>query len=431
MQSNPSEFKNVRRTHSTPRFLKIFGILRGHPKPPPSPPNIAHKHAFNVEFDGKCRLQLGRTSQEILKSDDQLHANHNLKQTKALRRVFSVDLITTDLQGIQNGSADESPSEWHIIQQQDLTHSIAVPTPSTYPQGDPLDDHPIIDKHAECEAKITELHAELEKEKTLASALQRQKEGLTQDLHYCNRIIEEATQEKIKIAEQLEKEKAIMKHMKEDMSILLEKMRAATAEARDRSRDADRYRKELEEARVLAEQERISSRNNLKERDDRISEMEARFEQTEREVATLRELLSQQQQHLLEQQKRFLEQQQEYMENQMRQQTRQEEERISVDSRPMDSANQVTGEQASSSGIDNSAVANHAADVSVHATDDLDTRLRELTEEKERLQSAYSKIPISGGSRFTRRRKEELEEKLDKVDVQLCRVKHRLRGRIA
>lgn len=50
-----------------------------------------------------------------------------------------------------------------------------------------------------------------------------------------------------------------------------------------------------------------------------------------------------------------------------------------------------------------------------------------LTKEKEKLQSDYSKIPLSGGGPMSRRRKEELEEMLDEVDSQLSRVKQKIR----
>ncbi|CEI98761.1 hypothetical protein RMCBS344292_12861 [Rhizopus microsporus] len=58
---------------------------------------------------------------------------------------------------------------------------------------------------------------------------------------------------------------------------------------------------------------------------------------------------------------------------------------------------------------------------------DLDSQLMKLTKEKEKLQSFYSKIPLSGGGPQSRRRKEELEAMLDQVDSQLSKVKQRIR----
>ncbi|KAI8880525.1 hypothetical protein K501DRAFT_296391 [Backusella circina FSU 941] len=63
-------------------------------------------------------------------------------------------------------------------------------------------------------------------------------------------------------------------------------------------------------------------------------------------------------------------------------------------------------------------------------TTELDLRLRELLREKEILQAEYSKAPSSGGNALVRRRREELESRLDSVDSQMCRIKLKIRNRI-
>ncbi|KAI8994693.1 hypothetical protein BDB01DRAFT_831650 [Pilobolus umbonatus] len=60
---------------------------------------------------------------------------------------------------------------------------------------------------------------------------------------------------------------------------------------------------------------------------------------------------------------------------------------------------------------------------------DLDTQLRELLREKEILQAEYSKAPSSGGNALARRRREELETRLDDVDSQMSRIKLKMRNR--
>ncbi|KAI8083628.1 hypothetical protein BDF21DRAFT_337094 [Thamnidium elegans] len=62
-------------------------------------------------------------------------------------------------------------------------------------------------------------------------------------------------------------------------------------------------------------------------------------------------------------------------------------------------------------------------------TEELDTQLRELLREKELLQAEYSKAPSSGGNALVRRRREELESRLDTVDSQMCRIKLKMRSR--
>ncbi|KAI7865201.1 uncharacterized protein EV154DRAFT_432988 [Mucor mucedo] len=62
-------------------------------------------------------------------------------------------------------------------------------------------------------------------------------------------------------------------------------------------------------------------------------------------------------------------------------------------------------------------------------TEELDAQLRELLREKELLQAEYSKAPSSGGNALVRRRREELESRLDTVDSQMCRIKLKMRSR--
>ncbi|KAK4516658.1 uncharacterized protein ATC70_011635 [Mucor velutinosus] len=62
-------------------------------------------------------------------------------------------------------------------------------------------------------------------------------------------------------------------------------------------------------------------------------------------------------------------------------------------------------------------------------TAELDNQLLELLREKEILQAEYSKVPSSGGNALVRRRREELESRLDTVDSQMCRIKLKMRNR--
>ncbi|KAI8644793.1 hypothetical protein BD408DRAFT_339975 [Parasitella parasitica] len=62
-------------------------------------------------------------------------------------------------------------------------------------------------------------------------------------------------------------------------------------------------------------------------------------------------------------------------------------------------------------------------------TAELDNQLLELSREKEILQAEYSKAPSSGGNALVRRRREELESRLDTIDSQMCRIKLKMRNR--
>ncbi|KAI8971636.1 hypothetical protein BDF20DRAFT_989911 [Mycotypha africana] len=71
---------------------------------------------------------------------------------------------------------------------------------------------------------------------------------------------------------------------------------------------------------------------------------------------------------------------------------------------------------------------NKSTDKSTYITD-LHTKLQQLTVEKEILQCEYNKAPVSGGNKaLTRKRREELETRLDKLDSELRRIKLKLRN---
>lgn len=71
----------------------------------------------------------------------------------------------------------------------------------------------------------------------------------------------------------------------------------------------------------------------------------------------------------------------------------------------------------------------HTKQQQEETTAELDIQFRELLREKEILQAEYSKAPSSGGNALVRRRREELESRLDTVDSQMCRIKLQMRSR--
>ncbi|ORZ08308.1 hypothetical protein BCR42DRAFT_471783 [Absidia repens] len=59
----------------------------------------------------------------------------------------------------------------------------------------------------------------------------------------------------------------------------------------------------------------------------------------------------------------------------------------------------------------------------------LDNQLQRLLQEKELLQAEYSKIPVSGGSPIYRRRREDVEARLDEVDSKMRKIRLKIRCR--
>ncbi|KAI9306450.1 hypothetical protein BJ944DRAFT_263538, partial [Cunninghamella echinulata] len=60
---------------------------------------------------------------------------------------------------------------------------------------------------------------------------------------------------------------------------------------------------------------------------------------------------------------------------------------------------------------------------------DLDGQLQRFLYEKELLQAEYSKIPVSGGNALSRRKREELEARLDEVDSRMRRIRLKIKRR--
>ncbi|RUP42780.1 hypothetical protein BC936DRAFT_138097 [Jimgerdemannia flammicorona] len=60
--------------------------------------------------------------------------------------------------------------------------------------------------------------------------------------------------------------------------------------------------------------------------------------------------------------------------------------------------------------------------------EELDFELRNATQDKERIQQDYSKLPLTGGGPTARRRREEIEEQLDEVDSRLSKIKLKMRA---
>ncbi|ORZ26130.1 hypothetical protein BCR42DRAFT_20302 [Absidia repens] len=60
---------------------------------------------------------------------------------------------------------------------------------------------------------------------------------------------------------------------------------------------------------------------------------------------------------------------------------------------------------------------------------DLDDQLQCLLQEKELLQAEYSKIPVSGSNAICRRRREDLEARLDEVDSKMRKIRLKIRRR--
>ncbi|KAJ8654186.1 hypothetical protein O0I10_010134 [Lichtheimia ornata] len=215
--------------------------------------------------------------------------------------------------------------------------------------------------------EIISLRAELEKEKSTVVALRKQNQAMTQNMTQ----LEITNKENAAKLEEMEREKD---NQVQDMDLLLRKMKTTAEDARKWSFEASRYKEEMEALRVSAQREKAGWITRMREKDRIIGTLNSRLAQLEQEVMVLRQ-----------------------------------------DPHPTALYSHVEPEEM------------------MHPPTPLpgglllDHELRELTHEKERLQSVYGKIPIQVVNRHQRHQKEELEEQMHKIDGQLSRIRQKIK----
>ncbi|CDS03885.1 hypothetical protein LRAMOSA06840 [Lichtheimia ramosa] len=215
--------------------------------------------------------------------------------------------------------------------------------------------------------EIISLVAELEKEKSTVVALRQQNQAMTQNMTQ----LEITNKEYAVKLEEMEREK---NNQVQDMDLLLRKMKTTAEDARKWSFEASRYKEELETLRVSAQNEKAAWMTRMREKDRIIGTLNSRLAQLEQEIMVLRQ-----------------------------------------DSHPTALYSHVETEEM------------------MHPPTPLpgglllDHELRELTHEKERLQSVYGKIPIQVMNGHQRHQKEELEEQMHKIDGQLSRIRQKIK----
>ncbi|KAI7859984.1 hypothetical protein BDC45DRAFT_530436 [Circinella umbellata] len=292
------------------------------------------------------------------------------------------------------------------------------------------------------EARV--LREELEKEKKNVAALQNQKEATTKDLDYFGRIVEKLTEEKSSLSQRLDLEKMNVKHKEMDISILLKKVKIASDDSREKSLEANKCKQELNDFRLQVDKDRNTYEEQLRQKDEKIDHLSSQLGKAEDQVQALKfamkqlvktttavaatSSLSSSKSIIIDTtatEKRNSEQQREQQMGERLSSSQIASRKCSGTLAKFDSTNASSV----SANSQMSLLKKPSTTVSKIDSDVLDRELRDLTQEKEQILLQYSKIPISGGSRQSRRQKEQLEDQLDKVDSQLSRVKQKIRTR--
>ncbi|KAI8140927.1 hypothetical protein BJV82DRAFT_195000 [Fennellomyces sp. T-0311] len=322
------------------------------------------------------------------------HEEAVLKRQSCVVLSHSTDelFVTTTDDHSNTPPSPEPPTvrEWQIVD----AHSKANTSTSCSTSNGSVKGSPTPSLAAQNEASL--LREELEKEKKVVAALQKQKEAAAKDLDYFGRIVEKLAEEKSLLSQRLELEKVNVQHKEQDMSILLEKMKATADDARDKSFEVSRCKQELKDVRLQLKKEQDAFQEQLSERDGQVSKLQSQLGKAEEQIEALKYAM---------------------------------EQLVKAHVTPEPAEQQIQEPLGSKfSFTEQTPPENPQTPVPEKSdSDTLDRQLRDLTYEKEQLQLRYSKIPISGGTRQSRRQKEELEEKLDKVDSQLSRIKQRIK----
>ncbi|KAI9017904.1 hypothetical protein CLU79DRAFT_762197 [Phycomyces nitens] len=316
------------------------------------------------------------------------------------------------------------------------------------------------------ELTIAQLQEDLKKERSVVRVLQGQKEAISKDLDYFSMTVDELMEEKEMLLQQYEEEKAKNQAKEDDLAMLLEKLKVVTDNARDKAYEAEQSRQDLEYYQRLADEEKAELYNALSLKDQAYDRLKSEYSHAQEQISALKSTMEQlikaqaarpdvmsgdatrpsgpwiytpsASPHI---QHAHVEYPADLYESHSSSLGKDglsagffipHKKTASQDIHPTSSSDSVK----SHSGVYSTTHSSSTTETQDVETveprrplldNNLDDQLMVLTKEKEKLQSDYSKIPLTGGGPMSRRRKEELEEMLDEVDSQLSKVKQKIR----
>ncbi|KAG2225173.1 hypothetical protein INT45_009502 [Circinella minor] len=330
-------------------------------------------------------------------------------------------------------------------------------------------------KSSDPEQIIRQLKEDLEKERSVIKVLQGQKEAVAKDLDYFSQMMDELMEEKEQLQQKYDEEKQNNKHREEDLNELLNKLKSSNENARDRSFEADQWKMDLEKIREEARGEQDGLRAQVKDKNKEIKRLRSELSNANDQISTLKKTMDSLIQAQYSVSKGSTNSDHNINSPQPIEtptaspniQHANIPNRYTVHDDPPQSDNpqspipdphyntsmppsptttqyqtSMSPSMSPSIPIKNSLYNDYEKNTSAYNTpqssfnsqatttspnEELDRQLRKLTKEKEKLQSDYSKIPLSGGGPMSRRRKEELEDMLDEIDSQLSKVKQKIK----
>ncbi|KAI7856619.1 hypothetical protein BDC45DRAFT_533585 [Circinella umbellata] len=327
-------------------------------------------------------------------------------------------------------------------------------------------------KSSDPEQIIRQLKEDLEKERSVIKVLQGQKEAVAKDLDYFSQMMDELMEEKEQLQQKYDEEKQNNKHREEDLNELLNKLKSSNENARDRSFEADQWKMDLEKIREEARGEQDGLRAQVKDKNKEIKRLRSELSNANDQISTLKKTMDSfiQAQYKVSKESTNSDHNinssqpietptaspniqhanipNRYTVHDDAPQSDHPQSPVpdshfnNTSMPPSPTTTQYQTAMSPSVPIKTSLYNDYEKNNSTYNTpqssfnsqatttspnEELDRQLRKLTKEKEKLQSDYSKIPLSGGGPMSRRRVEELEDMLDEIDSQLSKVKQKIK----
>ncbi|RCH94800.1 hypothetical protein CU097_007508 [Rhizopus azygosporus] len=367
------------------------------------------------------------------------------------KRLSEHDLYSTDNTELFPLSLDEHLLlHQYIMQhhQQQQQQQVDTDTSSESTQGGDIikriDSAKSIDSSVATDAKCEHLKKMLEKEKAIVRALQKQKEAINKDVTFLSQSVEELTAQNSELKKKLDHEKA--KRFQDDLSSTMDKLNDATEYIRKLESQNKDLKSTLEEKEKETRDLRRHSRPSIDAGKSSDKSLAVQLRHSQNQVRLLKSTMEQ-----------FLRMgvfsddpnlsstlsptvSLDLVVPDFKAKQRQQRQTPSVNNKaPPKKTSEVTGKTAKESETASATNQEKPEKKTNEATEkknesngsgtDLDLQLRALQREKEILQAEYSKAPSSGGNAIVRRRREEIESRLDSIDSQMCRIKLKIRSR--
>ncbi|CAO3596255.1 unnamed protein product [Absidia cylindrospora] len=294
------------------------------------------------------------------------------------------------------------------------------------------------------------LKQELESERAVVYALQRQKDAYNKDITYLCQNVDVLAKEEQQWKAKFQQEKAEKERCQDDLSVAIDRFNEALGQIKQLTNEKERLQLDLEHANhQLSSKNRNTSapicitgtsNNHQPHQDEQIKLIQTTMEQllqlnlfgrtrcTITTTGSVDERKRDQDDRIMARTNNALSSISGQQHQRQPSATRHKSRSTSTKQNTSTIVNKDNNNNNSSSSPGATLGIDSIPRITVSSTD-LDDQLQRLLQEKELLLAEYSKIPVSGGSAICRRRREDMEARLDEVDSKLRKIRLKIRCR--